>query len=64
MMPTLHQIDKERCLIRLGRCLPTSVRENKAVPHAPTSPYSFGVRKAFPDIHSSYDSFSRSFTSL
>jgi len=32
MMPTLHQIDKEVCFIHLGRCLPTSVRENQAVP--------------------------------
>ena len=32
-MPTLYQIDEEGCLIHLGQRLPTSVRENQAVPH-------------------------------
>ena len=32
-MLILHKIDEERCLIRLGRCLPTSIRGNQTVPH-------------------------------
>ena len=37
--------------------MPTSVRENQAVPHALTCPYSFGVRKTFSDIRTSDGSF-------
>jgi len=62
-MPTLHQIDKKRCFIHLGRGLPTSVWGNQAVPHATTCPYISGVRKTFPDIRSSDGSFFRSFAS-
>ena len=51
----LHQIDEEGCFIHLGRCLPTTVRGNQAVPHASTYPYSSSVRKTFSDICSSYD---------
>jgi len=49
-MLTLHQIYEEGCFIHLGWSLPISVWENKAVPHTSTCPYSFGVRKTFPNI--------------
>jgi len=61
MKPILHQIDEEGCFIHLEWCLPRSVRGNQAIPHASTCPYSFDVRKTFPDIYSSYGSLSRSF---
>jgi len=50
MITTLHQIHEEGCFIHLGRCLPTSVRENQVIPHISTCPYNFGDRKTYPNI--------------
>jgi len=35
-LPILHQTNEEKSLIRLGQCLPTSIRRDKGVSHTPS----------------------------
>jgi len=47
MLPTLHQVDEEESLIRLGQYLPAGVCGNQVISHTSAYSYSSSSREIF-----------------